>query len=152
MESEHDEDEMEVDEGDDGDDDGPVSLSDIGRVIRRLNGDTAAIEAAVARIAMWSADPSRYRDILGYINDTADAVDEERASARHLLRICELVLRHYKFALERTEKKAVATSTFLRYVGIARDAIERLPQAERTKVNTLAISSSLSCTRYCGMR
>src|SRR3974390_1493309 len=108
MESEHDEDEMEVDEGDDGDDDGPVSLSDIGRVIRRLNGDTAAIEAAVARIAMWSADPRRYRDILGYINDTAHADDEERASARHLLRICELVLRHYKFALERTEKKAVA--------------------------------------------
>jgi len=27
-----------------------------------------------------------------------------------------------------------------------------LPQAERTKVNTWAISSSVSCTRYCGMR
>jgi hypothetical protein len=27
-----------------------------------------------------------------------------------------------------------------------------LPQAERTKVNTWAISSSVSCTWYCGMR
>ena len=27
-----------------------------------------------------------------------------------------------------------------------------LPQAERTKVYTWAISSSVSCMRYCGMR